>query len=67
MKDRLPRVEHHDRRNMAQKRSTDDLIKIAAAAGTSGAWVVYCGLKMRPVNDLIRIAAAGEGCVFFRG
>jgi hypothetical protein len=44
--------------------SRDDLIRIADAASVKQARVTFRGLRL-PVNDMITIAAAGKGAVFF--
>jgi hypothetical protein len=49
----------------AAGRPTEDLIRIAAAAGSSEARIVFRGLGVRPLSELIRIAAAGKGGVTF--
>jgi hypothetical protein len=49
----------------ATARSTDDLIRIAEAASARRPKVIFRGLKVRPIDDLIKIAAAGKGCVVF--
>ena len=49
----------------AKMRTTDDLVRIAAAASNSGARVEFQGMKMRTTDDLVRIAAAGRGAVTF--
>lgn len=49
----------------ARGKSTDNLIRIAAAASISGAKITikyYDGIM---TDNLVRIAAAGKGCVVF--
>lgn len=46
-------------------RSIEDLVRIAAAAGTNRSRVVFRGLTVRHLDELVRIAAAGKGCVSF--
>jgi DNA replication protein len=48
-------------------RSTDDLVRIAAAASTGGARLFLSGMSGRSTDDLIKIAAAGKGSVVFEG
>jgi DNA replication protein len=47
----------------AGQRPTVDLVRIATAARSKGARLKISGLGMMSVNDLIRISAAGGGCV----
>jgi DNA replication protein len=49
----------------ASLRTTNDLVRVAAAAGNSGASIAFAGMVMRPIDDLVRIAAAGKGRVTF--
>jgi DNA replication protein len=49
----------------ATARSTDELVQIAEAASARQPKVILRGVKGRPVDDLIKIAAAGKGCVIF--
>jgi hypothetical protein len=49
----------------ASLKQTNDLVRIASAAATKGARIVFAGLENRQTEELVRIAAAGEGCVFF--
>ena len=44
---------------------TSDLVMIAAAASRHKAHIVFTGLHSRTVAELIQIAAAGKGPVFF--
>ena len=46
-------------------RSTDDLVRIAAAASTGGARLFLSGMSGRPIDDVIKVAAAGRGAVVF--
>ena len=46
-------------------RRTDELVRIAAAASRHGARLRLKGLTIRPVEELIKIAAAGKGSVIF--
>jgi hypothetical protein len=46
-------------------RSTEDLVRIAAATGTNRSRIVFRGLMVRRIDELVRIAAAGNGCVSF--
>ena len=48
-----------------QAKSTEDLIKIAAAASDKGARIIVTKASGKATDDLIRIAAAGKGCVLF--
>ena len=47
------------------RKTTDDLVRIAAAGAKSGARIEFYGLRRRPVEDLVQIARAGKGCVMF--
>lgn len=47
------------------RRSTDDLVSIAAAASMRNSRLAITGLGDRTVDELVRIAAAGNGSVFF--
>lgn len=49
----------------AMQRTTDDLVRIAAAAALSGSRVFLLGMSPRATDDLIRIGAAGKGNVVF--
>jgi len=40
-----------------------DLVRVAAAAATSGARLTFSGLGTRTTADLVRIGAAGNGGV----
>lgn len=42
-------------------KTVSDLVRIAAAAGSSGAKITFKSLGKRPVSEIIRIAAAGKG------
>lgn len=46
-------------------RSTEDLVRIAAASRSRGARLQIAGLEHRPTLELVRIAAAGSGNVVF--
>ena len=46
---------------------TDDLVKIAEAGSNKGATIIMTGLLSRSTDDLVRIGAAGQGCVLFEG
>ena len=46
-------------------RSTEELVRIAAASRSKGARLEFAGLQFRPTIDLVRIAAAGGGNVVF--
>jgi DNA replication protein len=46
-------------------RSTEELIRVAAASRSKGARLEFSGLHHRSTNELIRIAAAGGGNVVF--
>ena len=46
-------------------RQTEDLIRIATAAKSSSATVIFAGMGMRNTADLIKIGEAGKGCVIF--
>ena len=46
-------------------RQTEDLIRIATAARTNNATVIFAGMGMRSTDDLIKIGNAGKGCVIF--
>jgi DNA replication protein len=48
-------------------KSTDDLVRIAAAASNKGVRVTFTGLKLKSTDDLFRIGAAGKGCVVLKG
>ena len=48
----------------ASKMTTDDLVAIAAAL-SQNARLILTGLGARSTDDLVRIAAAGRGGVFF--
>jgi len=50
---------------MAEKRPTDDLIRIAEAAGRQRARVTFTGLTNRSIDELCKIAVAGQGFVEF--
>jgi hypothetical protein len=43
------------------------LVRIAAAAKISGAKVTLTGLNHKTTDDLVRIGAAGKGCVVLEG
>jgi len=47
------------------KRSTDELVSIAAAASMRTSRLTLTGLDGRTTDELVRIAAAGNGSVFF--
>lgn len=47
------------------RRTTEDLVKIAAAAKRSGATVIFRNMAVRKTDDLVKIAAAGKGHVIF--
>lgn len=47
----------------AGERPTVDLVRIATAARNKGARLKFSGIGAMSVSDLIRIAAAGDGCV----
>lgn len=49
----------------AGRRTTDELIGIAAAAKHSGATVIFRNMAVRKTDALIKIAAAGKGKVIF--
>jgi len=49
----------------AGRRTTDELIRIAAAAKHSGATVVFRNMAVRKTDTLMKIAAAGKGKVIF--
>jgi DNA replication protein len=49
----------------ASLNTTEDLIRVAAAASTKGARIVFEGLDLRTTEDILRIAFAGKGCVIF--
>ena len=49
----------------AAGRSTDDLVRLAAAGRAESARVVLRGVSGLPVDDLVRIARAGAGFVSF--
>jgi len=49
----------------ATYRATDDLVRIAAAARTAGSRITFAGMAPRMLGDLVRIAAAGGGCICF--
>lgn len=49
----------------AGRRTTDELVKIAAAAKRSGTMVILRDMSVRKTESLIRIAAAGKGHVIF--
>ena len=46
-------------------RQTEELVRIAAAARTTNATVIFAGMGMRSVDDLLKIGSAGKGCVIF--
>ncbi|ASM79210.1 hypothetical protein VITFI_CDS3433 (plasmid) [Vitreoscilla filiformis] len=45
--------------------SLNDLVRIAAAASTLRATLKLTSAGERSVSDLVKIAAAGKGCVVF--
>lgn len=49
----------------ASKRTTIELMQIAAAASRTGAAVILTGSEFKPTTDLLQIASAGKGCVSF--
>lgn len=51
----------------ASRRSTEELVRIAAAAKNGGhrPRIRFTGLDVRSTDELVRIAAAGGGCVEF--
>lgn len=49
----------------AGRRTTDELIKIAAAARQAGAIIVFKNMALRKTAALVKIAAAGKGKVIF--
>lgn len=44
---------------------TNDLVRVAAAAGNSGALLFLSGMSIRPTDDLVRIGTAGKGRIVF--
>jgi hypothetical protein len=44
-------------------KSTDDLVRLAAAARKSGAVLFLTGLSSRDIADIMRIAEAGKGAL----
>jgi hypothetical protein len=46
-------------------RSTEDLMKIAARSATKGARITFTGMGSRTTEELIQIAALGQGCIVF--
>jgi hypothetical protein len=65
--DQLVRIAHAGGgfRLEAALKETNDLVKIAFAAGNSGAKITFAGLNLRSVDDIIRISHAGKGNVSF--
>ena len=54
--------------HVAARMRTDDLARIASAAAASsnrGARIIVTGRSAKSTDDLVRIAAAGKGCVVF--
>lgn len=49
----------------ADRRTTEELVRIASAARHSGATVILKNMAVRKTNDLAKIAAAGKGRVIF--
>jgi hypothetical protein len=49
----------------ASHRSTDELVRIAAASRSRGSRITFTGLGSRPTPEIVRIAAAGAGHVVF--
>jgi DNA replication protein len=49
----------------AGRRTTEELVKISAAARQSGATVVFRNMGIRKTEALLKIAAAGKGKVVF--
>ena len=47
--------------------TTEDLMRVAAASGNKGVTLHLHGLSGRTSEELMRIAAAGDGAVFFDG
>jgi DNA replication protein len=45
--------------------NTDDLVRIATAAESSGALLFLSGMSIRTTGDLVRIGTAGKGNVVF--
>ena len=46
-------------------RQPEELVRIAAVARTSKATVIFAGMGMRSIDDLMKIGSAGKGCVIF--
>ena len=46
-----------------ERKTTEELIQIAAAARNSDAQIALTGLAVRTTNELLQIAAAGKGVV----
>jgi hypothetical protein len=46
-------------------RTVEELMRIAAAAGSKRARVTFTNMAARTTEDLMRIAAAGNGCIEF--
>ena len=51
----------------ATDRTTDDLVRIAAAAAEWGVPVTFSGLASRSTDDLLLIVDAGQGVVVLEG
>jgi hypothetical protein len=51
----------------AQRFQVNDLVRIASAASSKGARVTIQNAQNIPLTDLIRIAVAGAGAIFFEG
>jgi hypothetical protein len=49
----------------AELRPTEDLVRIAEAAGRQRARVIFTGLTNRSIDELCRIAVQGQSCVEF--
>jgi hypothetical protein len=46
-----------------ERKTTEELIQIAAAARNSGAQITLTGLAVRTTDELLQITAAGKGVV----
>jgi DNA replication protein len=49
----------------AGTKSKDELVQIATAAAGSEAGVIFRNVTALAVDDLVEIAAAGDGCITF--
>ena len=49
----------------ATKRTTDEIVRIVAAASNRGNRMTIKNVNMKRIDELIMIASAGNGCVVF--